>query len=279
MSDRWAWAFRYLPDLAAVGADRRLLLLARNTIWLSVGTCVLSLPVGTVLAFLLARTDIPLKRIAWLLLVMLLFLPLYLQAAAWRAGFGVQGWFSLVPLSAELTPASRWGAAIWIHGIWSVPWVTLIVAAVLQMCEPELEEQALLEARPLRVFWSVTLRRALPGVIVAGLWALLITAGEMTVTDLYQIRTLAEELYTGFALTVGDEPTFGTETALLLTGVLSGVTLVALDLLVVATAHVPTRPPFHFKLSRWHAGSDFGRAAVDRVGGSAILQSFLPGRD
>jgi ABC-type Fe3+ transport system permease subunit len=36
--------------------------------------------------------------------------------------------------------------------------------------------------------------------VVAGLWSWLSVVGEMTVTDLYRVRTYAEELYTGFAL-------------------------------------------------------------------------------
>lgn len=237
--------------LLLLGSDRRVLLLARNTLWLSLGALLLSLPLGTLVAFLLARSDLPFKRTAWLLLVMLLFLPLYLQAAAWRAGFGQQGWYALVPMSAEATAVRSWGAAIWIHSVWSLPWVALIVAGVLRMCEPELEEEALLDASASRVFWSVTLRRSLPGIVVAGVWVVLITAGEMTVTDLYQIRTLAEELYTGFALSIDDTPSFGFGTAMLFTGFLCGLALVALDVLVVTTAHVPTRPPFCFRLRRW----------------------------
>jgi iron(III) transport system permease protein len=39
--------------------------------------------------------------------------------------------------------------------------------------------------------------------LAAALWTLVLTAGEITITDVYQIRTFAEEIYTGFAL--GDE--------------------------------------------------------------------------
>ncbi len=234
-----------------ISADERILLLARNTLWLSVGACLVSLPPGTLLAFLLARTDLPLRRFAWLVVLVFLFLPLYLHAAAWDAGFGKLGWYSLARQSLDTPLLRGWAAAIWIQGLWSIPWVTVIVAVVLRMCEPELEEEALLDATARRVFAAVTLRRALPGIVVAGLWVALITAGEMTVTDLYQIRTLAEELYNGFALSMGDEPAFGIGTALALTGLLVGVALIAMDLLVVAAEHVPTRPPFCFRLGRW----------------------------
>jgi iron(III) transport system permease protein len=50
------------------------------------------------------------------------------------------------------------------------------------------------------VFFHVTLRGALPAVGVAALWVAIVTAGEMTVTDLFLVRTYAEELYTRFAV-------------------------------------------------------------------------------
>ncbi len=237
--------------LLLISADQRILLLARNTMWLSAGACLISLPAGTLLAFLLARTDLPLRRVAWLIVIVLLFLPLYLHAAAWAAGFGKLGWYSLARQSLDTPLLRGWNAAIWIHGLWSIPWVTLIVAVVLKMSEPELEEAALLDASPWRVFTTVTVRRALSGVVAAGLWVALTTAGEMTVTDLYQIRTLAEELYSGFALSIGSAPAFGVGTALALTGLLVGMALVALDILVVTAEHVPTRPSFRFRLGRW----------------------------
>ncbi|MHC4177630.1 MAG: ABC transporter permease, partial [Planctomycetota bacterium] len=68
--------------------------MALNTLLLCGATCAISLPLGSVLAWLLTRTDLPGRRIGMVLLGLMLFLPLYLQAAAWHAGFGVQGWFT-----------------------------------------------------------------------------------------------------------------------------------------------------------------------------------------
>ena len=51
-----------------------------------------------------------------------------------------------------------------------------------------------------QVFRRVTLPRMTAGVAVASGWVLLSTSVEMTVTDLFRVRTYAEEIYTGFAL-------------------------------------------------------------------------------
>ena len=49
--------------------DPRQLLLLRNTLLLAAGSCAISLPLGTALAFLLWRTDLPGRRLALAALV------------------------------------------------------------------------------------------------------------------------------------------------------------------------------------------------------------------
>ena len=43
---------------------------------------------------MLLRSDLPGRRTGVSIIVVLLFLPLYLQASAWQAGFGQEGWYS-----------------------------------------------------------------------------------------------------------------------------------------------------------------------------------------
>ena len=150
------------------------------------------------MAFLLVRTDVRGRRLATIVLLAMLFTPLYLQAAAWQAGFGVQGWYTLWIGGPPLV--AGWRGAILIHAAAAIPWVVLIVGVGLLLAEPELEEEALLDGTPAQVFRRVTLRRAAESVAVAFLWVAVATAGEMTVTDLFLIRTYAEEIYTQFAL-------------------------------------------------------------------------------
>jgi iron(III) transport system permease protein len=66
--------------------------------------------------------------------------------------------------------------------------------------EPELEEAALLDRPAWRVVIRVTLRRSLGALAGAALAVAVITAGDMTVTDLLQVRTYAEEAYVQFVL-------------------------------------------------------------------------------
>ena len=182
--------------------DARTASLLGNTLFLSATTCAISLPLGTILAWLLVRTDLPLRRAGLVLFGVMLFVPLYLQAAAWQAGFGIQGWYTLGyagPVWLE-----GWTGAIWVHAMAALPWVVLIVGAGFWLVEPELEEQALLDGSPWQVFRRVTLRGSLGAISVAAIWVVILTAGEMTVTDLFAVRTYAEEIYTRQA--VGPQP-------------------------------------------------------------------------
>jgi len=159
-------------------------------------------PLGTLLAWLLWRTDLPGRKFLLGLLGVMIFVPLYLQAGAWQAGFGDQGWFTLAVNTS--TWLAGWRGAIWIHSMAALPWVVGIVGIGFRLVEPELEEQALLDGSATQVFFRVSLRGAMPAVGVAALWVAVITAGEMSVTDLFSIRTYAEEVYTQAAATASE---------------------------------------------------------------------------
>jgi iron(III) transport system permease protein len=172
--------------------------LAINTLILCGSITAVVLPIGLVLAAILARTDLPGRRLLLLLVLLLIFVPLYLQAAAWQAGFGLQG--ALLPVVATEPWVSGWLGTIWIHAAASLGWVVLIFIVGVRAAERPLEELALLDAPAARVFWNVTAPRAAGAILVAAIWTAISAAGEMTVTNLFQVRTFAEELYTQLAL-------------------------------------------------------------------------------
>lgn len=188
-----------IPAVCLAGLDPRGGSLLRNTGLLVGCTLAMCLPVGVLVAWLVARTDLFGRRLAIALLAAGLFVPLFVQAGAWQAGFGQLGWHT------ELGQSPPWlrglGGAAWVHAMAAFPWVVLAVALGLRLVEPELEEQALLDASGIRVFFHVTARAAATAVLLVGLWVTVFTAGEIAATDLFQVRTYAEEVYT--ALTIG----------------------------------------------------------------------------
>jgi len=236
-----------------------------NTAILAAGAALIALPLGTLVALAIAKTDVPGRGPAALLTAAMLLVPLFLVAGAWDAGFGIQGWHTLTanPRLAHEPWLAGWRAAIWIHGLAAVPWVALIVAAGLRAAEAELEEDAALCVPPWRVLWHVTLRRAAAAIVIASVWVAVIASAEISVTDFFQVRTFAEEVYTQAALGTFDA---GDAEALTAAGLWCGLllsTLLAVAALVVARrfivdlADVSQRRSWMWRLGRgrWPAAA------------------------
>ncbi|MGI9428098.1 MAG: ABC transporter permease, partial [Bythopirellula sp.] len=175
-------------------ASARLRGLLINSTLLAGGALLISAPIGSLLAIAIAKTSLWGRR--WLegLLIVWLFVPLYVQATAWQATVGQGGWL------VDQSWLTGWGGAIWIHGIAAIPWVVLFVAATLRKVPRELEEESLQDVAAWKVLVSVSLRQASAGIVAASLWVAVICFSEITVTDLFQVRTFAEEIYTAASL-------------------------------------------------------------------------------
>lgn len=188
-------------DPAAWSAWRdvtRLVSLTRTTFFLVAAVLAIDVPLGTLLAVILYRSDLPGRIFLRRVVVVSLFVPLPLFATAWQAALGSRGWLG------PADPGRPWAIGLWaavvVHAAAGLPWIIWLVGQGLCWVEPEIEEDALLAAPPSAVLRNVTLRRALPTIVAASAWVALLTAQEITVTDLAQVRTFAEEVYTQFVL-------------------------------------------------------------------------------
>jgi iron(III) transport system permease protein len=246
-----AWPCRVIlsPEIWLDGpALGRLAILTGNTLQLVIGVLALALPIGVLFAILLERTDLPGQTALRLLVVLPLFIPLPLVVTGWQS---LREW-----ISVEWTPWSVgmvW--AIWLHAIAGIPWIILIVGLGLRACERDLEEDALLIRPPWWVLLRVTIPRLWISIIAAGLWLAFQTAGEIIITDLMQVRTLAEEVYTQL---VGPEIGADPIARAILVSLLGVVVAVVLVLLVVRRADclVPAapiayRPALRIALGKW----------------------------
>jgi iron(III) transport system permease protein len=182
-------------------ADPRSRGLLLNTLRLMAGALIISAPVGAFLGFVLARTDVWGRGLAGVLVGSLLLVPLYLHAASWQAGFGIEGWQTALQAGEIRTPwLDGWRGAIWVHGCAGVPWVALFVGLGARAIPREWEELALFDLSVAGVFSRVTLRLVLPAMLLGALWVAISTMTEMSVTDLFAVRTYAEELYVELSL-------------------------------------------------------------------------------
>jgi iron(III) transport system permease protein len=244
--------------LGDTGGMARPARLAVETFVLVAMTEALVLPPGILLALLLFRTDIWARGLLLGVLGITAFVPLPLHATTWLGALGNAGRMQAVGLRPVLV--GRTGAAI-IHALACLPWVVFLVGVGLRTVEPELEEFAELDMPVGRVWSKVTLRRAGGAIAAAAVAVAVLTAGDMTVTDLLQVRTYAEEAYVQFTLGRGpaDAALVSVPPLIILGGsiVLAARSLVRADPARLASAFAPAR--------RWQLGRR--RVAV----GAALL--------
>ncbi len=166
-----------------------------NTLVICLGCIVFALPLGMLQTIAIRRTDIWGRRVLWLALCSQLAIPLYVVAGSWNAGFGTQGWWPLAQTFAVQHRSAAMTAVIFIHAAASIPWVCMLLSCGLVGSQRGVEELALIEGG--RRHW---IRHSL----VPGLkgWMALSCAlvclpilTEMVVTNLYQVPTVAEQVY------------------------------------------------------------------------------------
>ncbi|MGH9252566.1 MAG: ABC transporter permease, partial [Acidimicrobiales bacterium] len=141
-------------DLVDLYLSRATLVPLRNTLGLAVATSVSTAVVGTGLAWLTTRTDLPLRRLWAALAPLPLVFPSFVGALAFTAAVSRGGLLDspLGWLGVEaVRPEGFWGAWL-VLTLFTTPYVLLPVAARLVALPPSLEESArLLGQRP----WAV----------------------------------------------------------------------------------------------------------------------------
>src|SRR5688572_5797648 len=109
-------------------ADTRTRALLFNTFKLCSAVAAISVPIGTFLSVLVSRSNVIGRGILQTILTSMLFVPLYLQAAGWDAGFGRQGWLTLSSEALAQPWLSGFAAAVWTHSMAAIPWVSLLIS-------------------------------------------------------------------------------------------------------------------------------------------------------
>jgi iron(III) transport system permease protein len=166
-----------------------------HTLLVSGGAALLAAVAAVVLTVGVYFVRIPFGRFIAGLICSMLLIPVYVQATAWSAGFGIQGWMRLSQVDAAKYP--WWGIAsvIWIHAIASVPACFLILAYGWHRARDATFEQAWIEFGPRYVATRILPIRLAPWIAGAFLWTFCMTQNDMVVTNLFQVPTLCESVY------------------------------------------------------------------------------------
>ena len=173
-----------------------------NTLMLGGTALCIAVPVAAMLAWSMTRQRVPGRQFWESCLLVLLFMPLYIQLAAWEAGFGRGGWYSTL-IAGTLTnpPLEGFRGSVWVHAMAAIPWLYWMFRLGLASLPGTWEEAASLDATPWQVFRRITLPLISPVLLAGVLFVLIVCSSEITVTDRYQFRSYAEVLYNEFVLT------------------------------------------------------------------------------
>ena len=125
----------------------------------------------------------------------LTLIPIYVQATAWSAGFGAQGWFRLSQVSAAISPSTAIASVIWIHGIAAVPVCFLLCAMGLKRSFDSNTRQSLLDFGPWYATFRFLVPKLWPWIAAGAIWTVAMTGNDMVVTNLFQVPTLTETVY------------------------------------------------------------------------------------
>jgi iron(III) transport system permease protein len=147
-----------------------------NTLAVSFAATVMALVIGFVMAWILARTNVPGRRVFEQLMAVPYYLTPLLGALAWsmlgspESGFINQVWRALGGSDHLIDINTPYGIA-WVMALFEGSVAFVMIAAVMKSMDPSLEEASqVIGASRLRTMLRVTLPLVVPGVLGAGIF-------------------------------------------------------------------------------------------------------------
>jgi iron(III) transport system permease protein len=170
-----------------------------NTIVLATTVAASAAVIGTALAWLVARSDVPGRRIFAVLVPLPLVFPSFVGALALRASIAPGGLLEslLGPLGVDRLPQVDGLLGSWlVLTLFTYPYVQLPVAARLRALGPSVEESArLLGRRPLQVFFQVVLPQTRSAIAAGTLLVFLYAVSDFGAVDLLGYPALTRVIY------------------------------------------------------------------------------------
>ena len=140
-----------------------------NTTVYAIGSAVVALTLGTLQAWIVERTDTPLKKYVFLVSIMSLGIPSVLYTVAFLLLLGKTGpinqFFNFAfGIEQAINVYSMWGMIL-VEGIDFAPLVFLLLASVFRSADASFEEASTMSGAGIRqTFGNITLKLALPGI-------------------------------------------------------------------------------------------------------------------
>ncbi len=177
-----------------------------NTLVFGVGSTLLACTLGTYLAWLTERTDVPFRRPLRVLALLPLVVPGILTTVAWtlvlneRIGIGNTLLANVPGVTGPVFDAYTMPAMIWADGTDSITLPFLLMAAAFRSMDPALEEASLMSgSSQRRTLRSITLPLMTPAILASALLVFITTIGNFAVPAAMGlpggIRVLATDVY------------------------------------------------------------------------------------
>jgi iron(III) transport system permease protein len=200
------------------------------------GSVALTFFVAFTLAWLVERTDLPLRGVIFTGILFPLLVPTVVLALAWIILLGPRaGW-----INVAIRTLSGWqgdgpiqlfsmGGLIFCQGLALVPFVFLLLSAALRSMNPALEEASNISgASPLKTFFRVTLPVLRPGILAPLILAILVTLEQFEMPLMIglpaRINVFSTQIY--YELNPdSDLPAFGRAAAISLLFLVAGIAL------------------------------------------------------
>lgn len=174
---------------------------------------LVSLPLGILTAYALARWSFPGKQLLNGIVHLPLILPPVVTGYLLLLTFGTRGPVGSVLADWGIVLAFRWTGAALAAGVMAFPLMVRAIRLSIEAVDPKLEQaSATLGAPPLWVFLTVTLPMALPGIVAGAILAFAKAMGEFGATITFvsnipgETRTIPSAIYAFLQIPGGEGP-------------------------------------------------------------------------
>ena len=143
-----------------------------NSLVFALGSTAFAIVLGTLLAYLIVRTDVPFKTLMFAAALVPLIIPGILHTIAWiflaSPQIGVVNRTLSPHLGGFTVDIFSMGGMIFVEGLHLAPLVFLLMVAAFRSMDPSLEESAIMSGASLRtVVWRITIPLARPALYAA----------------------------------------------------------------------------------------------------------------
>ncbi len=157
--------------------DFRILELLFNSIVFATGSVVIGLSIAIIFAWLIERTNTPLRNLAYAMVISPMAIPGMLLSIAWvlllGPNIGLFNQFLMKILGLKENPFNVFSlyGMIFVEGLKLVPTTFLLIAGAFRSMDPALEEAAAVAgANTCTITRKITLRVLMPSILVAGIY-------------------------------------------------------------------------------------------------------------